>query len=140
MSSSSSATNLLIFASEYAVNGSAIPDVDFDIGESYAGLMPIGLSNHTAYSNETDPSLYFWYFPSENAKADDEIVIWLNGGVSQVRSIFCFKSLHHVTRLVADHFYSQVVLLLKDSYRKMGLSFGNTELTNQFLIHTPGSI
>ncbi|KAL3424276.1 serine carboxypeptidase-like protein 1 [Phlyctema vagabunda] len=58
----------------YVVNGTAIPDVDFDIGESYAGLMPI-----TKQLNETD-EFYFWFFPSENPLADDEILIWLNGG------------------------------------------------------------
>ena len=31
--------------------------------------------------NETR-ELYFWFFPSENADAGDEILIWLNGGVS----------------------------------------------------------
>jgi carboxypeptidase D len=61
---------------EYSVNGTAIPDVDFDIGESYAGLMPISKTG-----NETR-ELYFWFFPSENADAGDEILIWLNGGVS----------------------------------------------------------
>lgn len=58
---------------KYAVNGKAIPDVHFDIGESYAGLMPI--------SNQRNASeLYFWFFPSANPLAGDEIVIWLNGG------------------------------------------------------------
>ncbi|RMZ85375.1 hypothetical protein DV737_g771, partial [Chaetothyriales sp. CBS 132003] len=60
-------------ATEFAVNGSAIPYVDFDIGESYAGLLPI--------SKEKDaPELYFWFFPSENPAASKEILIWLNGG------------------------------------------------------------
>ena len=59
---------------EFAVNGSAIPDVDFDIGESYAGLLPI-----SSKFNETR-ELYFWYFPSTNPLAGDEITIWLNGG------------------------------------------------------------
>ena len=59
---------------EFAVNGSAIPDVDFDIGESYAGLLPI-----SSKANETR-ELYFWYFPSTNPLAGDEITIWLNGG------------------------------------------------------------
>ncbi|KAI4655136.1 uncharacterized protein J4E79_008201 [Alternaria viburni] len=60
----------------FAVNGTAgaIPDVDFDIGESYAGLLPISDA-----ANETS-ELYFWFFPSENPDADDEITIWLNGG------------------------------------------------------------
>lgn len=41
---------------KFAVNGSAIPEVDFDIGESYAGLLPI--------SKKKDSSeLYFWFFP-----------------------------------------------------------------------------
>jgi carboxypeptidase D len=60
--------------SEYAVNGTAIPDVDFDVGESYAGLMPISKA-----ANESR-QLYFWFFPSENTEASDEILIWLNGG------------------------------------------------------------
>lgn len=55
---------------EFAVNGSAIPDVSFDIGESYAGLLPISSS-----PNETR-ELYFWFFPSENPAAADEITIW----------------------------------------------------------------
>jgi carboxypeptidase D len=60
----------------FAVNGTAgaIPDVDFDIGESYAGLLPISKA-----ANETS-ELYFWFFPSENPDASDEITIWLNGG------------------------------------------------------------
>lgn len=33
---------------KFVVNGTAIPDVDFDIGESYAGLLPIsGAANET---------------------------------------------------------------------------------------------
>lgn len=43
------------------------------LGESYAGLLPI--------SNERNASeLYFWFFPSSNVDASDEILIWLNGG------------------------------------------------------------
>ena len=60
---------------KYKVDGSAgaIPFVDFDIGESYAGLLPI--------SDEDDASeLYFWFYPSHNPQAEDEILIWLNGG------------------------------------------------------------
>ncbi|KAF2030682.1 carboxypeptidase cpdS precursor [Setomelanomma holmii] len=61
---------------KFIVNGTAgaIPDVDFDIGESYAGLLPI-----SDKANETS-ELYFWFFPSENANASEEITIWLNGG------------------------------------------------------------
>lgn len=77
---------------EFAVDGTKIPDVDFDIGESYAGLLPISDN-----ANETR-KLYFWYaagclsfmrqfrpislltrtrfFPSTNPNATDEITIW----------------------------------------------------------------
>ena len=37
-------------------------------------------------ANETN-ELYFWFFPSENPKASDEILIWLNGGVSWPASL-----------------------------------------------------
>ncbi len=59
---------------EFAVNGSALPDVDFNIGESYAGTLPIS-------SNKNDTNqLWFWFFPSSNPAAKKEITIWLNGG------------------------------------------------------------
>lgn len=59
---------------DFAVNGSAIPDVDFNLGESYAGTLSID-SNAT---NEN--ALWFWFFGSENPAASDEITLWLNGG------------------------------------------------------------
>ncbi|OHW96906.1 serine carboxypeptidase [Colletotrichum incanum] len=59
---------------KYLVNGTSIPLIDWDLGESYAGLMPISKE-----SNETR-QLFFWYFPSTNEKASDEVTIWLNGG------------------------------------------------------------
>ncbi|KAI9657734.1 MAG: hypothetical protein M1821_002910 [Bathelium mastoideum] len=58
---------------KFAVDGTAIPDVDFDVGESYAGLLPIS-------SGANSSELYFWFFPSANVNASDEITIWLNGG------------------------------------------------------------
>ncbi|GIZ44414.1 hypothetical protein CKM354_000761200 [Cercospora kikuchii] len=54
----------------YWVNGSALPEVYFDIGESYSGLLPIDESKE----------LFFWFVPSTNPDAKDEITIWLNGG------------------------------------------------------------
>lgn len=59
---------------EFVVNGTAIPDVDFDVGESYAGSIPL-----TTGAN--DSNLFFWFFPSKNPAAEKEILIWLNGGV-----------------------------------------------------------
>ena len=68
--------------SSFAVNGTGIPDVDFDVGESYAGNLPIT-------SDSKDPNqLFFWFFPSTNPDASKEIVIWLNGGVSFSQAIF----------------------------------------------------
>ncbi|KAJ3489803.1 hypothetical protein NLG97_g5920 [Lecanicillium saksenae] len=61
---------------KYAVDGKTLPEVDFDAGESYAGLMPISTNS----SDEGD--LFFWFYPTinkEHAKKK-EIVIWLNGG------------------------------------------------------------
>ncbi|EMD95261.1 hypothetical protein COCC4DRAFT_64974 [Bipolaris maydis ATCC 48331] len=58
----------------FAVDGKNVPLANFDLGESYAGLLPI--SND---KNETR-KLFFWFFPSTQAKTPEEIVIWLNGG------------------------------------------------------------
>ena len=59
---------------EYSVNGSAIPNVTFDAGESYAGNLSIT-------DDPNNPNqLWFWFWPSSNVNASDEIVIWLNGG------------------------------------------------------------
>lgn len=70
------------FSSEFAVNGTTVPDVDFDVGESYAGLLPI------SKDPDEDQHMFFWFFPTVNEEhADDkEIVIWLNGGVSGLES------------------------------------------------------
>ncbi|KAF2004042.1 alpha/beta-hydrolase [Amniculicola lignicola CBS 123094] len=58
----------------FVVNGTGIPEVPFDVGESYAGLLPISDS-----ANETR-KLFFWFFPTTNPDCKEEIVIWLNGG------------------------------------------------------------
>ncbi|KAK3389670.1 serine carboxypeptidase [Podospora didyma] len=58
----------------FAVPGDELPDVLFDIGESYSGILPI--SNVPGEPNQ----LFFWFFPSTNPDATNEIVIWLNGG------------------------------------------------------------
>jgi carboxypeptidase D len=58
----------------FSVNGTGIPEVPFDVGESYAGLLPISDD-----PNETR-KLFFWFFPSTQAETKEEVVIWLNGG------------------------------------------------------------
>lgn len=40
---------------KFEVDGKKIPDVDFDIGESYAGMLPISEQKNVS-------ELYFWYF------------------------------------------------------------------------------
>ncbi|KJX94244.1 serine carboxypeptidase like protein [Zymoseptoria brevis] len=55
----------------YWVDGGALPEVPFQIGESYSGLVPI---------DDTGKELFFWFVPSTNPLAKDEITIWLNGG------------------------------------------------------------
>jgi len=57
----------------FFVNGTGLPDVDFDVGESYAGLLPISTA-----ADETR-ELFFWFFPT-TGNVTDEITIWLNGG------------------------------------------------------------
>lgn len=67
----------LLTVVEFAINGTGIPDVDFDIGEAYAGRLSI---HHKQL--DSDDKMYFWFQPSPNPDAKKEIVIWLNGGVS----------------------------------------------------------
>lgn len=59
---------------EFLVNGTHFPQVPFDIGESYAGLLKNTPSGQS--------SLFFWFFPTANPNQNNkkEITIWLNGG------------------------------------------------------------
>lgn len=63
---------------ELAVNSTGIPEVNFDVGESYAGQLPI--SDRADEQNR----LFFWFFPTANEEHKDsrEVIIWLNGGIS----------------------------------------------------------
>jgi Serine carboxypeptidase len=108
------------------VNGSAIPDVNFDIGESYAGLLPI-----SSKANETS-ELYFWFVPSENPAACDEILIWLNGGVcgEPFKSSYQFR-----IKLIK---YSLAAHPLKVSCKRMAPSNGNMGRMRLSRIHGPG--
>jgi carboxypeptidase D len=62
----------LIVPTEYAVDGTALPQVDFDVGESYAGQLPVG--------GDSDGEMFFWFFPTTATGEPKEILIWLNGG------------------------------------------------------------
>ncbi|KAI2467437.1 alpha/beta-hydrolase [Annulohypoxylon bovei var. microspora] len=60
---------------KFAVNGTGIPDIDFDVGESYSGYLPI-----TDNPDDTD-ELFFWFFPTSTPNSTEkEILLWLNGG------------------------------------------------------------
>lgn len=50
---------------KFLVNGTHFPQVPFDIGESYSGLL-----SNTPHGNS---SLFFWFFPSSNPAADREV-------------------------------------------------------------------
>ncbi|CAN8096712.1 unnamed protein product [Discula destructiva] len=58
---------------KFVVNGTAIPDVNFDVGQSFAGSLPVGAANNGS-------NMFFWFFPTTAETAPKEIVIWLNGG------------------------------------------------------------
>ncbi|KAF9530918.1 alpha/beta-hydrolase [Crepidotus variabilis] len=61
-------------ASEFYVDGKSIPEVDFDVGPSWAGLLPI-----SANANETR-KLFFWFFPPAQGGSLDDMIFWTNGG------------------------------------------------------------
>ncbi|KAF7333425.1 Carboxypeptidase [Mycena venus] len=70
--------NNIIFAnpmaSQFWVDGTTIPEVDFDVGDSWSGLLPI-----SADPNETR-KLFFWFFPPGPEGSFDDLILWMNGG------------------------------------------------------------
>ncbi|CAE7154371.1 unnamed protein product [Rhizoctonia solani] len=61
-------------AEDFFVDGTKIPEVEFDAGPSWSGLMPI-----SADPNETR-KLFFWFWPSNNPQFTNDLVFWTNGG------------------------------------------------------------
>ncbi|KAK0191664.1 alpha/beta-hydrolase [Armillaria mellea] len=61
-------------AANFLVDGARIPEVDFDVGPSWAGLMPI-----SSDPNETR-KLFFWFFPPGPQGSMDDLIFWTNGG------------------------------------------------------------
>jgi carboxypeptidase D len=61
-------------ASEFWVDGANFPEVSFDIGPSWAGLLPI--------SSDPDETrkLFFWFFPPGPEGSLDDLIFWTNGG------------------------------------------------------------
>lgn len=63
-----------------------IRNPDVKIGESYAGMLPIDSTgkrckpfavNSLTFSGK---ELFFWFVPTTNPAAKNEITLWLNGG------------------------------------------------------------
>ncbi|KAI0059324.1 alpha/beta-hydrolase [Artomyces pyxidatus] len=61
-------------ASQFWVDGTSIPLVDFDVGPSWSGLIPI-----SSAANETR-KLFFWFFPPGPEGSLDDLIFWTNGG------------------------------------------------------------
>ncbi|PVG01434.1 alpha/beta-hydrolase [Serendipita vermifera] len=61
-------------ASQFYVDGASLPQVEFDIGPSWAGLLPI-----SGNANETR-KLFFWFFPPGPQGSLDDLIFWTNGG------------------------------------------------------------
>jgi len=61
-------------AKKFFVDGTKIPDVNFDAGPSWSGLMPI-----SGDPNETR-KLFFWFWPTNNASNTKDLMFWTNGG------------------------------------------------------------
>ncbi|KAI9059042.1 alpha/beta-hydrolase [Trametes sanguinea] len=61
-------------ASAFYVDGTTIPEVDWDVGPSWSGLLPI-----SSDPNETR-KLFFWFFPPGPQGSLDDLIFWTNGG------------------------------------------------------------
>ncbi|TFY81162.1 hypothetical protein EWM64_g2854 [Hericium alpestre] len=59
---------------QFYVDGRTIPEVHFDAGPSWSGLMPISED-----INETR-KLFFWFWPTTNPDNANDLVFWTNGG------------------------------------------------------------
>jgi carboxypeptidase D len=57
-------------ASQFYVDGAHLPQVDFDIGPSWAGLLPI-----SSNADETR-ELFFWFFPPGPEGSLDDLIFW----------------------------------------------------------------
>ncbi|KAN0139502.1 Alpha/Beta hydrolase fold [Lactarius tabidus] len=64
----------VISAAGFHVNGASIPHVNFDVGDSWSGLLPI-----SADPDETR-KLFFWYFPPTVNGSENDLIFWTNGG------------------------------------------------------------
>ncbi|KAH8999463.1 alpha/beta-hydrolase [Lactarius akahatsu] len=61
-------------ASQFFVDGTTIPEVNFDVGPSWAGLIPISAAP------DESRKLFFWFFPPGLEGSLDDLIFWTNGG------------------------------------------------------------
>ncbi|KAH9045770.1 alpha/beta-hydrolase [Lactarius pseudohatsudake] len=61
-------------ASQFFVDGTTIPEVNFDVGPSWAGLIPISAAP------DESRKLFFWFFPPGPEGSLDDLIFWTNGG------------------------------------------------------------
>ncbi|KAI9466665.1 alpha/beta-hydrolase [Lactarius psammicola] len=61
-------------ASQFFVDGTTIPKVNFDVGPSWAGLIPISAAP------DESRKLFFWFFPPGPEGSLDDLILWTNGG------------------------------------------------------------
>ncbi|EKM80732.1 hypothetical protein AGABI1DRAFT_37296 [Agaricus bisporus var. burnettii JB137-S8] len=61
-------------AEQFFVDGTTIPEVNFDAGPSWAGLLPI-----SGAPDETR-KLFFWFWPTNNPANTKDLLFWTNGG------------------------------------------------------------
>ncbi|KAL1660933.1 Alpha/Beta hydrolase protein [Schizophyllum commune] len=61
-------------AEPFYVDGTSIPEVNFDAGPSWAGLLPI------SGDPDEDKKLFFWLWPTSNPDNADKLLFWTNGG------------------------------------------------------------
>jgi hypothetical protein len=72
-------------ASQFYVDGSTIPEVDYDIGPSWSGLLPI-----SGKPNETR-KLFFWFFPPGPGGSLDDLIFWYDAYESlMTRNVLMF--------------------------------------------------
>lgn len=61
-------------AAQYYVDGRTIPNVTFDAGPSWSGLMPISANP------KESRKLFFWFWPTNNVSNARDLIFWTNGG------------------------------------------------------------
>ncbi|KAH9963269.1 Alpha/Beta hydrolase protein [Russula dissimulans] len=61
-------------ASQFYVDGTTLPFVNFDVGPSWSGLMPISAAP------DESRKLFFWFFPPGPEGCLDDLIFWTNGG------------------------------------------------------------